>query len=222
MAELGEHFKVDYSNLKSKSQVVFKGQFYRISILSDLLVRLEFSEEGYFEDRPTEFVKFRNFPIPQMKVDQNEKYLDVTTKYFNLRYEKEKAFYSNKYNPDSVLRIKLLDASNKVWYYGHPEARNYSGIVTNIDKTIDPFIEDSNVKDFKHVKRKIENYLEGKTKGLFSSDGFVSIDDSTSNFLAEDGTIIYNDKKRIDIYVFMYNNRYATFNSKICFRYLVE
>ena len=106
MAELGSHFAVDYSNCVSKPQAVFKGQFYRITILSDLLIRLEFSEEGYFEDRPTEFAKFRNFPIPQMKIDQNERYLDITTKYFNLRYEKEKPFYGNKYSPDSILRIK--------------------------------------------------------------------------------------------------------------------
>ena len=34
-------------------------------------------EEGYFEDRPTELVCCRNFPIPQMKIDQNERYLDI-------------------------------------------------------------------------------------------------------------------------------------------------
>ena len=210
MADLGEHFKVDYSNNVSKPQTVFKGQFYRITVLSDMLVRLEFSEEGYFEDRLTEFARFRNFPIPQMKVDQNEKYLDITTKYFNLRYEKEKAFNGSKYSPDSILRIKLLDASNKEWYYGHPEARNYYGIVANLDKTTDPFIEESEVKDLKHVKRKIEDYLESKVKGLYSTDGFASIDDSKTNFLDEDGTIIFNDKKRIDMYVFLYNKDFGT------------
>ena len=209
MAKIGEHFKVDYSNCISKPQTVFKGQFYRITVLSDLLVRLEFSEEGYFEDRPTEFAKFRNFPIPQMKVDQNEKYLDITTKYFNLRYEKEKAFYANKYSPDSILRIKLLDASNKEWYFGHPEARNYGGILTNLDKTVDPFIEETDVKDLKHVKRKVENWLDGKSKGLYSTDGFASIDDSKSNILAQNGTLIYNDKKRTDIYVFLYNKDFG-------------
>ena len=210
MADLGEHFKVDYSNNVSKPQTVFKGQFYRITVLSDMLVRLEFSEEGYFEDRLTEFARFRNFPIPQMKVDQNEKYLDITTKYFNLRYEKEKAFNGSKYSPDSILRIKLLDASNKEWYYGHPEARNYYGIVTNLDKTTDPFIEESEVKDLKHVKRKIEDYLESKVKGLYSTDGFASIDDSKTNFIDEDGTIVFNDKKRIDMYVFLYNKDFGT------------
>ncbi len=209
MADLGEHFKADYVNNISKPQTVFKGQFFRITVMSDLLVRLEFSEEGYFEDRPTEFAKFRNFPIPQMKVDQNERYIDITTKYFNLRYEKEKSFAGNKYSPDSILRIKLLDASNKEWYYTHPEARNYNGIIANLDKTTDPFVEVADVKDLKHVKRKIENMLDVKTKGLYSTDGFVSIDDSKTNFIAEDGSIIFNDKKRTDIYVLLYNRDFG-------------
>ena len=209
MADLGAHFKVDYSNLVSKPETVFKGQFYRITILSDLLVRLEFSEEGYFEDRPTEFAKFRNFPIPQMKVDQNERVLDVTTKYFNLRYEKEKAFNGNKYSPESVLRIKLLDGAGREWHYGHEEARNYGGILKNIDKTTDPFLEDVEVKDLKHVRKKIAQLFDEKTKGLYSGDGFVSIDDSKSNFLAEDGTLIYNDKQRVDVYVFLYNRDFG-------------
>ena len=49
MAGLGTHFKSNYENCMSKKQAVFQGQFYRITILSDLLVRLEFSDEGYFE-----------------------------------------------------------------------------------------------------------------------------------------------------------------------------
>lgn len=208
MAELGEHFKIDYSNIKSKPQAIFRGEFYRITILSDLLVRLEFSEEGYFEDRPTELVKFRNFSIPQMKVDQNEKMLDITTKYFNLRYQKERPFYGNKYTPDSVLSIKLLDTPGKVWYFGHPEARNYYGIIADIDKTVDPFTQNEKMNDIKNVKRMVEN-LFVKTKGLYSTDGFVSLDDSKSNFLAENGQVIYNDKNRIDVYVFLYNKDFG-------------
>ena len=200
---------IDYSNNVSKPQTIFQGGFYRITIMSDLLVRLEFSEEGYFEDRLTELVKNRNFPVPQMKVEQNERYLEVTTKYFRLHYEKEKSFNGNKYSPDSVLRIKLLDAQNKEWYFNHPEARNYGGINVNLDKTIDPFIEQDEVKDLKQLKRKFENSLIGKEKGLYSTDGFVSLDDSHSNFIEEDGSITINDKKRTDIYVFLYNKDFG-------------
>lgn len=206
MASLGEHFSLDYNLLKSKPQSIFQGQFYRITVLSDLLVRLEFSEEGYFEDRPTELVSFRDFPIPQMKVDQNERILDITTKYFNLRYVKEKSFNSSKSSPESILRIKLLD-TGKDWYYGHPEARNYGGIIANLDKTDDPF-NDSGITDMNKVKGKLSDIFL-KTKGLYSGDGFVSIDDSKTNFIDVDGTIIHNDKKRIDVYVFMYGKDFG-------------
>ena len=104
----------------------------------------------------------------------------------------------------------MLDSTSKDWYYGHPEARNYSGIPTNIDNTKNPFVEEVEVKDLKYVKNKLEGFLEVKSKGLYSADGYVSIDDSTSNFLAEDGTIIFNDKKRIDVYVFMYNKDFGS------------
>ena len=47
------HFKPDYTSVISQPQCIFKGQKYRITILSDVLVRLEYSDTGYFEDRPT-------------------------------------------------------------------------------------------------------------------------------------------------------------------------
>ncbi len=207
MAELGKHFEVNYDDVRSKKQAVFQGQFYRITVLSDLLVRIEFSEEGYFEDRPTEFATFRNFPVPQMKVDQNENFLDITTKYFNLTYLKEKPLYGTKYAPDVNFRIKLLNADNKEWYFGHPEARNYSGIVADLDRSTDES-EAEKVKDFNQVKKKVEEVLF-KQKGLYSADGFVSIDDSKTNFIGEDGVVIHNDRKRTDVYVFMYNKDFG-------------
>ena len=208
MAKLGEHFAVNYEDAISKPQAVFQGQFYRITILSDLLVRLEFSDEGYFEDRPTEFATFRNFSVPQMKVDQNEGFLDITTKYFNLQYIKEKPFIGTSYAPDVNFRIKLLDSDNKQWYFNHPEARNYYGIVGDLDKSTKVIEQEDRAKDFKHVKEKIEDIFY-KQKGLYSSEGFASIDDSKSNFIGEDGSIIFNDKKRIDTYVFLYNKDFG-------------
>ena len=208
MQNMKEHFKPDYSSVMSQPQCVFKGEKYRITILSDVLVRLEYSDIGYFEDRPTELVCCRNFPIPQMKVDQNEKILDVTTKYFNLRYVKESPFNANKYAPDANLRIKLIGGENKEWYYTHPEARNYGGIVRGLDKTRDPFNDSEDIKDIKHVKNKIEEFFFNE-KGLYSTDGFVSLDDSKTNFIDADGSIVFNDRQRIDTYVFAYNKDFG-------------
>ena len=55
MQYMKEHFKPDYAAAIAQPQCVFQGEKYRISILSDVLVRLEYSDTGYFEDRPTEF-----------------------------------------------------------------------------------------------------------------------------------------------------------------------
>lgn len=205
----GSYVKIDYNSCKSKPQAIFQGTNYRITVLSDILVRLEYSEQGYFEDRPTEFAIFRNFDVPQMKIDQNDSVLEITTKYFNLHYLKGKPFVGNKYTPDSNLHIKLLNNTTKEWYFGHPEARNCSGILTDIDIMKDPFVkEEELIKDFSHFKNKIES-LFNKSRGLFSFDGFASFDDSKSNFIGEDGSLVKNDKERIDTYVFLYDKDFG-------------
>ena len=38
------------------------GEKYRITFLTEALVRLEYSEDGVFEDRATQTVLFRDFP----------------------------------------------------------------------------------------------------------------------------------------------------------------
>ena len=142
-----------------------------------------------------------------MKVDQNERVLGITTKYFNLRYVKEKSFTGDRFAPNANFHIKLLD-TNKEWYFGHPEARNMYGIDANIDTTEDPFIDKEEANNFKKTKAKIEEFFY-KPKGLYSEDGFVSFDDSKSNFIGPEGEIIFNDHNRIDTYVFLYNKDFG-------------
>ena len=40
---------------------IFKGEFYRITVLTDKLVRLEYSQTGSFEDRTTQLIYNRDF-----------------------------------------------------------------------------------------------------------------------------------------------------------------
>ena len=39
------------------------GEKYRITMLTAGLIRLEYSEDGVFEDRATQMVFFRDFPV---------------------------------------------------------------------------------------------------------------------------------------------------------------
>jgi len=159
----------------------FTGSNYRITVLTERLVRLEFSDTGNFVDDPTEIVWFRNFSKPQFSVDDNTSELTIKTKYFELNYKKEKTFEGSKFFPTSNLKINLV-GTNKFWYYKHPEVRYFQvGSFNNHDKVYNQ-------------------------KGLFSQDGFISIDDSNSMLFNENGTLKNREDKSIDIYVFMYGN----------------
>ena len=46
MASLSREFKVNYSDAISDEKAVFKGNFYRITVLTESLIRLEYDESG--------------------------------------------------------------------------------------------------------------------------------------------------------------------------------
>ena len=71
MYNLGDRFKPDYEKSKPNGESVFKGDKYRITVLTERLVRLEYNENGIFEDRPTLFAYYRNFQKSDIKVSEN-------------------------------------------------------------------------------------------------------------------------------------------------------
>ena len=77
----------------------------------------------------------------------------------------------------------MLNNTEKVYYVNHPEARNFLGSNRFLDKKL--------------------------KKGLYSTDGFASINDSESLMLDEDGYFMENNPKRFDTYVFMYRKDFG-------------
>ncbi len=186
MYNLGEYFKLDYTKAFSENKAIIKGNKYRITILSDMLIRLEYNESGNFENRLTELVWNRLFEVPKFEIKEDEKYLEIKTKYFSLNYLKESNFKGSSFNPAKNLKVDLLN-SEKSWYYGKKEIRNLSAP--------GKYLENKNGK--------IEF-----SKGLFSEDGLVTIDDSDSKIISESGEIINRENKTIDIYLFTYLNNF--------------
>lgn len=186
MANLKDHFRIDYSHAKSRDAAIFKGQRYRITVLSDILIRIEYNEKGVFEDRPTEFAWNRDFEVPLMQVNQDDKFLQISTKYFKLEYNKESSLLPKK-AVEKDFRV-ILTNTDKGWYVGHPEARNFYGSEVCLDD------------------------VYGKVpllKGLFSTDGFVSVNDVPSLIFNEDGTLIKNSEERVDTYLFFYRKDFG-------------
>lgn len=178
MYDLGDVFKFDLNKSTANKDCIFKGEKYRITILTERLVRIEYNDNGIFEDNPTECIWYRNFSKPNFTVEDNNKILKITTKYFTLNYIKNKSFKSSKFSSNKPLSIMLND-TGKYWYYDHPEVRKYETISSGID-------------------------IKNKKNSLYSLDGFVSIDDSKSSIILENGTFKKRDNNDIDTYVFMY------------------
>ena len=179
MYDLGEQFKNNVLDIKANPDCIYQGEKYRITILTERLVRLEYNEQGIFEDRPTEVVLNRNFESPKFSVKEDKKYIEIKTANFTLSYTKNKPFKGSMISPSSNLKIEPFN-SDKVWYYNHPEVRNYKA----------PNALLSNKKDY--------------VKSLYSIDGFVSIDDSDSKVFLETGELLDRENKEIDIYIFVY------------------
>ena len=176
MYELGNQFKFSFEDAKANPECVYQGKNYRITVLTERLVRLEYSKEGKFNDNPTALVLRRNLPKPKFIVRQDDNTFILTTSYFELVYTKNKNFYGGKISPASNLKISLLN-TEKFWYYKHPEVRNYES-----------------------------NGGLDKQRSLYSLDGFVSIDDSNGLIMKSNGSFEEKKSNGdIDIYVFLYN-----------------
>lgn len=183
MYNLGEQFKIDLNRAKARKENVIKGDKYRFTVLTERLIRLEYSDSGKFVDSPTEQVLYRDLKTPKFELIDNSNFISITTSYFKLTYIKGKSFLGGKASPANNLKVELLNTPF-IWYYGHPEVRNF-GILNSSLET---------------------GGVIGK--GLYSDDGMASIDDSETLLLNEDGTVFEDRTVRIDTYLFMYNLDY--------------
>lgn len=163
------------------SKNIIQGNTYRITLLSERLIRLEYNKKGIFEDHRTSLVVNRNFPKVNFFRDTTDTILQIKTSYFTLTYVVDKPIIPSKVMATSNLKISL-NGTDKEWYPGHVEARNFGGLNYSLD-------------DF-NGKLKLD-------KGLYSTDGFVSIDDSNS-LIFDGNSYIERENKETDIYVFMY------------------
>lgn len=183
MYDLGKHLMLNKENFNTHPQHVFRGEKYRISVLSESLLRIEYDPEGKFNDLLTPIVRNRLFNDPTYIRKEDKVYLNIETKYYTMTYVK------NAHFTDKTLNVKL-NGTNLVWYYGMKEYKNFKSTASSLDNLIE---------------------LPNLEKGLYSQDGFVTIDDSRSLSLDEYSNIYENSfsNKHIDLYLFMYNQDFG-------------
>ena len=107
---------------KSRKEAVIQGEKYRITLLTDALVRLEYSEDGTFEDRASQSVINRDFPVPKFQVYERADSLEILTGRIHLIYNKQEF-------TDYGLSIQVrgdISAYHSIWHYGE-EVKDHGG-----------------------------------------------------------------------------------------------
>ena len=178
MYDLGPQFYINLDKLKTNQSAVIQGQRFRISILTERLIRLEYSETGKFVDLASALVVNRNFPFPEFLVKEDSGNFYIETKYMTLKYAKE-----SKFTEKSLSAV--ITFSRKEWFYTQKEVRNYGGTTVSLDNTIK---------------------MPGLSKGLISPDMYVVLDDSDSVLLDGSSNVYKREEGSKDIYLFAYGN----------------
>jgi len=72
----------------ARPEAVLQGDRWRITVLADGLVRLEWSEAGDFEDRASTFALHRDLTVPDFEVIDGEGTLEIVTDRLRLTYDR--------------------------------------------------------------------------------------------------------------------------------------
>ena len=106
---------------KAEKENIVQGGKYRITLLTEGLVRLEYCDDGIFEDRATGFAFYRDFPQTDFRVVKTEDGIEIHTSRIHLVYN-EKEFTSEGL---SVQMKGNLSAYHSIWQYGEEGCRPF-------------------------------------------------------------------------------------------------
>ena len=162
---------------------IIQGSTYRISVLTERLLRLEYNETGHFEDRASQVVWNRAFPKVEFEVNETEEELELETSFLHLHYDK-KEFSAN----GLTIEVKGYGKDQaRSWFFGKdPE---HSGNLFGTARTLDM------------VNGSCELGL-----GLMSLEGWSVLDDSNTLLLDENGWVCPRTEKGLDFYFFGYQS----------------
>ena len=180
-----------------KAQVVVGNA--RFTVLTPQMIRMEWAEDGKFEDRASLTFVNRKLDVPVFKVRETRTKLTITTSNVTLTYLK-----GAKFSADN-LKAEILVAGNKVvWHYGDEDTQNLMGTT----RTLDGYY------GLNHPKNR-KNKLSPMETGLLSRGGWTVVDDSQRHLFVPVENHWKNwvecrpEGDRLDLYLFAYGHEYT-------------
>ncbi len=147
----------------SEESLLLQGHF-RIAVLSDVLLRVEFSPEGKFEDRTTQWVLNRTFPVVDFKTEAGR----VVTDRIELTFDPQASELTKE-----SFTLTYLETGREFGPDDFGEG-NFGGPI----RTFDNCDGDFNVSEGRRMEL---------SDGFFSKNGVTLLDDTSSLVFAENG-----------------------------------
>lgn len=162
---------------------VISGDQWRITVITDGIVRLEWSANGQFEDRASTLALHRHQPVPEFQIVDSDEVLELFTSRLHLTYNRK------EFSPEGLFAKARGNSSawHSTWRYGQ-ELRDLGGTIRTLDM------------------------IDGRTElgpAVISRDGIAVLDDSSSPLFTSDGWIAGREQGRLDLYVFAYGRDYS-------------
>ncbi len=151
----------------------------RFTVLTDRMIRIQYSSTATFEDRATFAIVNRRLPVPQYTTETKDGYLYIYTDRMTLRY-KVGSVPNAKYKNTNSLKITFsMNGQTCTWYPGKDDALNLLGTTRTLDRAWGDTQRD-----------RLEN-------GLLSRAGWSIIDESPTATRG-DGSTSYPMEKNSD------------------------
>lgn len=166
----------------------------RFTVLTDRLVRMEWSADGQFEDHATLAIVNRNLPVPAFTVAKDGNGVKIKTKALTLAYDGSGRFSENNLSVSFKLNGKTV-----TWKPGADESGNLMGTARTLDGCQGP--------------DKINNNDPMET-GIISRDGWAIVDESKRHILVSDDSdwgewVAARPSSDVqDLYIFAYGHDY--------------
>ena len=161
-------------------KAVIRGEYFRVTVLTDRLLRLEYAADGKFRETATQMALCREFPVPAFTCTETEEQLTVETEYVRLRYDRQPFSATGLYAEPRGVNAALGGA----WHYGDAPA-TLGGTARTLDGA------------------------DGAIplgEGITSFGGFAVLDDSASMGMDETGKLLPARPCGEDLYLFAYGH----------------
>ncbi len=167
----------------------------RFTMLTDRLIRMEWSENGSFEDNATLAVVNRNLPVPEFTVKKAGNGVQIRTGSLTLKYDGSGKFNANNLSVDFKVNGKAVK-----WYPGKENKGNLMGTCRTLDGCL----------GFSRI-----SFKDPMEPGIISRDGWAVVDESDRHILVKDDSDWGNwvserpEGEVQDFYMFAYGHDYT-------------